>query len=59
MSLNSPAGPLPTGATGPRFPLTAGLARCIQEADFNQISDADPAILECVNGFFRCRQRKC
>jgi hypothetical protein len=50
--LNSPAGPLPTGATGTRFPLSAGSARCIQEADFNQIFDAGPAILECVNGIF-------
>jgi hypothetical protein len=35
--LNSTAGPLPTGATGTRFPLTVGANRCIQEADFNQI----------------------
>jgi hypothetical protein len=59
MLLNSTAGPLPTGATGTRFPLTVGSARCIQEADFNQIFDANPAILGCINGFFRCRQRKC
>jgi hypothetical protein len=55
MPLNSIAGPLPTRATGIRFPLTAGSARCIQEADFNQIFDADPAILGCVNTVFRCR----
>ena len=59
MRLNSPAGPLPAGATGTRFPLTAGSARGIQEADFNQIFDADPAILGCVNRVFRCRQRNC
>jgi peptide/nickel transport system ATP-binding protein len=59
MLLNSTAGPLPTGATGDRFPLTAGSARCIQEDDFNQIFDADPAIRGCVNIVFRCRQRNC
>jgi hypothetical protein len=59
MRLSSIAGPLPTGAIGPRFPLTAGSARCIQEADFNQILVADPAILGCVNRVFRCRQRNC
>ena len=59
MLLISTAGPLPTGATGARFPLTAGSARCIQEADFNRIFDADPAILGCVNKVFRCRQRNC
>jgi hypothetical protein len=59
MPLNSTAGPLPTGETGTRFPLTAGSARCIQEADFDQIFDADPAILGCVNTVFRCRQRNC
>jgi hypothetical protein len=37
MPLNSTAGPLPTSVTGARFPLSAGSARCIQEADFNQI----------------------
>ena len=57
MLLNSTAGPLPTGATGTRFPLTAGSAGCIQEADFTQIFDAEPAILGCVNRIFRCRQR--
>src|SRR6516164_6976104 len=57
--LNSTAGPLPTGATGTQFPLTVGSARCIQEADFNSIFDADPPILWCVNTVFRCRQRKC
>lgn len=57
MLLNSTAGPLPTGATGTRFPLTAGSAGCIQEADLNRILDADPAILGCVNRIFRCRQR--
>ena len=59
MLLNSTAGPLPTGATGTRFPLTGGSSRCIQEADFNQIFDVDPAILGCVNTVFRCRQRNC
>src|ERR1700747_203991 len=56
--LNSPAGPLPTGATGARFPLTAGLARYSQEVDLNQIFNTGPAILECVNEFFRCLQRQ-
>jgi hypothetical protein len=44
MRLNSTAGPLPAGATCIRFPLTAGSARGIQEAELNQIFDDDPAI---------------
>src|SRR6516225_5916625 len=59
MPLNSAAGPLPTGGTGTRLPLTAGSCRCIQEADLKHIFDADPAILGCANTVFRCRQRNC
>ena len=51
MPLSSSAGPLPTVEKGARFPLSAARPEWAQEADCNEISDADAAIFEGERNF--------
>jgi len=57
MLLSSSAGPLPTVEKAPDFRCRPARPEWAQEADCNEISDADAEIFEGENATFRCRQR--